>query len=272
MTAHGARRRDAITLPAGSGDRAIRVKMEAVSPHWGSTLWRLLAKDDHHGPLPALLLALTVVTGLVDAVSILSLGRVFVANMTGNVVFVGFALAGAPGFSLAASLSALAGFVAGALLGGRLATSRLRSHRGRLLLVGTTVELLCVTAGLLIVATAATHIPGGVQDVAAGVIAVALGAQNAVVRALAVPDLTTTVLTLTLTGLVADVRRGMNPTSVRRLLAVATMLSGAIAGAFLVLDISPAAGLGAAAAVLLAVVVAASALNGNDQAWHQPAR
>ncbi len=39
------------------------------------------------GPLPELLLTLTLVTGVVDAVSILSLGRVFVANMTGNVVF-----------------------------------------------------------------------------------------------------------------------------------------------------------------------------------------
>jgi uncharacterized membrane protein YoaK (UPF0700 family) len=57
------------------------------------------------------LLGLTVVTGIVDAVSILSLGRVFVANMTGNVVFIGFALARAPGFSLSASLSALVGFL-----------------------------------------------------------------------------------------------------------------------------------------------------------------
>ncbi len=57
---------------------------------------------------------MTCVTGVVDAVSILSLGRVFVANMTGNVVFVGFALAGAPGFSVAASLFALAGFLGGA--------------------------------------------------------------------------------------------------------------------------------------------------------------
>ena len=55
-------------------------------------------------------MVMTVTTGIVDAVSILSLGRVFVANMTGNVVFVGFALAGAKGFSLAASLFALAGF------------------------------------------------------------------------------------------------------------------------------------------------------------------
>jgi Protein of unknown function (DUF1275) len=60
------------------------------------------------GPLPTLLLVLTVVTGVVDAVSILRLGRVFVANMTGNVVFTGFALVGAPGFSLSASLAALA--------------------------------------------------------------------------------------------------------------------------------------------------------------------
>src|SRR4249919_3438585 len=65
------------------------------------------------GPLPPLLLVLTVVTGVVDAVSILRLGRVFVANMTGNVVFTGFALVGAPGFSLSASLFALFGFLVG---------------------------------------------------------------------------------------------------------------------------------------------------------------
>ncbi|HEY5015850.1 MAG TPA: DUF1275 family protein [Streptosporangiaceae bacterium] len=70
------------------------------------------------GPLPGLLLILTAVTGVVDAVSILSLGRVFVANMTGNVVFAGFAVVGAPGFSLSASLFALAGFLAGAAAGG----------------------------------------------------------------------------------------------------------------------------------------------------------
>jgi hypothetical protein len=60
-----------------------------------------ILSDPRHGPLPPLLLALTAVTGLVDAVSILRLGRVFVANMTGNVVFTGFALTGAPGFRTA---------------------------------------------------------------------------------------------------------------------------------------------------------------------------
>jgi uncharacterized membrane protein YoaK (UPF0700 family) len=70
---------------------------------------------DRHGPLPPVLLVLTVVTGLVDAVSYLKLGHVFVANMTGNVVFLGFAIAGASGLSAAASIVALATFLLGAL-------------------------------------------------------------------------------------------------------------------------------------------------------------
>jgi hypothetical protein len=68
--------------------------------------WRTIVPhaDDKNGPLAPLLLCLTVVTGMVDAFSYLVLGHVFVANMTGNVVFLAFALAGAHGFSLAASL------------------------------------------------------------------------------------------------------------------------------------------------------------------------
>ena len=86
-----------------------------VRPGHRATAWLGPWLDSpRHGPLPALLLVLTVATGVVDAVSILALGRVFIANMTGNVVFIGFALAGAPGFSLAASLLALAGFLLGA--------------------------------------------------------------------------------------------------------------------------------------------------------------
>src|SRR5256885_16877178 len=82
-----------------------------------------------HGPLPRLLLGLTVVTGLVDAFSYLTLGHVFVANMTGNVVFFGFALAGVGGVSAVASLLGIVAFVAGAALGGRLARQP-RPHRG----------------------------------------------------------------------------------------------------------------------------------------------
>src|SRR5437763_4316806 len=118
---------------------------------------RRLSADPAHGPLPALMLVLTVLTGVVDAVSILSLGRVFVANMTGNVVFVGFALAGASGFSLAASLSALAGFLAGAAAGGRVAT-RLAAHRGRLVVAVTGAELALLVAATILAAATGPHL------------------------------------------------------------------------------------------------------------------
>ena len=65
--------------------------------------------------------------------------------------------------------------------------------------------------------------------------AVAMGTRNAAVRKLAVPDLTTTVLTLTITGLAADsfLARGNNPRWQRRLAAVLAMFVGAAMGAIL---------------------------------------
>ena len=211
------------------------------------------------GPLPPLLLTLTVVTGVVDAVSILSLGRVFVANMTGNVVFVGFALARAPGFSLSASLAALAGFLVGALLGGSL-TSRLGHDRGLLLRAGAAAELVLVAGALALTATAGLH-DAAARDGIAALLALAMGIQNAVARRLAVPDLTTTVLTMTLTGIAADLRakdHGLGGLS-RRVLAVVTMFAGAACGALLVLHASATAALGLATG-LLAVVTAGAAL------------
>ena len=82
--------------------------------------WRLVVppSGDRHGPLSPLLLGRTVLTGLVDAFSYLVLGRVFVANMTGNVVFLAFAVGGAAGFSAAATILALAAFCGGGVGGG----------------------------------------------------------------------------------------------------------------------------------------------------------
>ncbi len=131
-----------------------------------------------------------------DAVSILALGRVFVANMTGNIVFVGFALAGAAGFSLAASLSGLVGFLVGARFGGRF-IQRFGGDRAVLLAAASGVELALVSTGLfLAAATGSVPSPVG-RVIIAGVLAVGTGLQNAVVRRLAVPDMTTTVLTMT---------------------------------------------------------------------------
>src|SRR5437667_7724107 len=62
-------------------------------------------------------------TGVVDAVSYIGLGHVFTANMTGNVVFLGFGFAGTPGLSVPRSLASLAAFFLGAIIGGRIAAA-----------------------------------------------------------------------------------------------------------------------------------------------------
>lgn len=96
----------------------------------------------------AVLLALTLFSGLVDAVCYLGLGRVFTANMTGNVVVLGFAAAGAPGFSVTASLTSLGVFLVGAIAGGRLATYGASRSRILVLAVAVEVGFVAVAAGV----------------------------------------------------------------------------------------------------------------------------
>lgn len=158
------------------------------------------------------LLTLTAVTGLVDAVSYLRLGRVFVANMTGNVVFLGFTADPRSGLSAAASIIAIAGFI--------------------------------------------------------------LGVQNSIVRHLGAPDLTTTVLTLTLAGLAADraLAGGAVAKPHRRPGSVAAMLAGAAAGAG-ILQWSPVAVITIPAALVAAVAAAfMTAIPGTARAARSTAR
>jgi len=155
--------------------------------------------------------------------------------MTGNVVFLGFALAGAPGFSLAPSLAALVGFLAGALAGGRL-VQRWAGHRRLLLRNITALDLVLVALATAIagITTVSPADPTAVAAVGvAALLVVAMGLQNTLARRLAVPDLTTTVLTMTLTGIAADARRSPAATTARRALAVLTMFAGAVRGALL---------------------------------------
>jgi uncharacterized membrane protein YoaK (UPF0700 family) len=226
---------------------------------------------DRDGPLVPLLFTLTFLTGLVDAASYLKLGHVFVANMTGNVVFLGFALAGAGGLSVASALIALASFLLGARVGGHLGT-QLAGHRGRLLRAGTTLQAtLVVIAALLALAVGAAE-PEGVRYAITALLAVAMGIQNSAAQRLAVPELTTTVLTRTLTGLAADSASPAAHAGLfrRRLGAVAAMLLGALAGALLALEVSVAAGLGLAGATAIGVAVAAHLVSRGQPEWARP--
>jgi uncharacterized membrane protein YoaK (UPF0700 family) len=202
------------------------------------------------------LLSLTVVTGLVDAVSYLRLGHVFVANMTGNFVFIGFSANRNSGLSAVASLIAIGGFVAGALVGGRLAALLAYNPRRWLgVAIGTEAAVLGLVAVLAGSGVLPYHGHGDYFTIA--VLAVALGIQNSTVRHFAVPDLTTTVLSLTLTGLAADspLVGGSGSRLHRRAGSIAAMLAGAAGGAAL-LEVSPSAVIAIAAAVASATCVA----------------
>ena len=193
-------------------------------------------------------------TGLVDSFSYLVLGHVFVANVTGNVVFLAFALAGASGFSITASVAGWApsGVRIGAVcwrlsppsrqswswLGGGRRERRRSGIRG----------------GPLRPHRAAR--PGLGRD-----------------AGLAVPDLTTTVLTLTITGIFADGRLAGGSASKigRRLLSVLAMFLGALAGALLVLRTDAALAIAAASIVLVVVALAAALQFRTDRPWiHAP--
>lgn len=221
----------------------------------GSTAFRRYFADRRDGPLPVLLLVLTMVAGVVDAVSILSLDRVFVSNMTGNVAFIGFALAGAKGFSVLASFTAFGGFVAGATAAGLFPRGWTRD-RARLLGTATLVKL---GASLPVVGVAAAI---GIRPERPVIyffivmLAFSMGVQNATMTRLAVPELTrTTVVTTTLTNLFAEMSGlGWHRAFVlRRSASIGALFAGAVVGATLVLTVNPVWALGFGAILLAGV-------------------
>ena len=182
----------------------------------------------------SLMLALTFTTGINDAVGYLGLDKVFTGNMTGNVVILGMALAGGSGLPILGPAMALAGFMLGAAIGGR--TLR---HAERRWTLGTTVLFATVSATM--VALAITLFISGDQPEHAVMITVttiaatAMGIQAAAARAVAVKDVTTVVVTSTITGLAADsfFGSGKGGGTGRRTAAVISLIAGAALGVVL---------------------------------------
>lgn len=223
-----------------------------------------------HGPLPALLIALTFVTGLVDAVSFVALGHVFVGNMTGNVVFLGFAVAGTPGLSVWASTVALGAFLAGAVAGGRVtAAAPLMAHRGRQLRAGSACSLAVVAVAIVVAAVGGRPLGDGARYTLIVLLALAMGLQNATAQRLAVPGLTTVVLTNTMTATLLDSRlAGGQGRNVRRgVIAAGAMCAGALVGALLVLEVDLVVPLVIAALAIAGTGIAAHRLSAGDPAW-----
>jgi len=188
--------------------------------------------------IPYALLGMTAVTGLVDAVSFLSLGRVFTANMTGNIVLLAFATAPVSGLSIARSLTALLAFLAGAVLGGRVMAGASADSQIRFAVQAFLLEVAFLFAASFCgIGYRADLLEDSFQPFALiALTALAMGTRNAAVRKLAIPDLTTTVLTLTITGIGADssLAKGNNPRLARRLESIAAMFLGAALGAVVI--------------------------------------
>jgi len=218
-----------------------------------------VASDKDSPSMLRALMVLTLISGLVDAVSYLGLGRVFTANMTGNIVVLGFAAAGAPGFSVPATLTSLGSFLAGAVAGGR--AGHHISSGSRLLITAALTEAVLVSAAAVVAYLAPAVAAGWGRYTVITILAFAMGIRNASVRRLAIPDMTTTVLTQLLTGLAADstLAGGGNPRAGRRAAAVVMMLAGAVTGAALYLHVDAglplliAAVLGAATAIIFRI-------------------
>jgi uncharacterized membrane protein YoaK (UPF0700 family) len=201
------------------------------------------------------LAALTVVSGFVDAVSFLGLGHVFTANMTGNVILLGFAAAGAPGFSMGPSLCALAAFVVGAIAGGQLAR-RVQPLRN-LLLVAMVIEAACSATAAIIAGLVPAVGSGWPRYAIIALLAVAVGQRNAAVRRVGVPDMSTTVLTTALTGLASNslLAGGTNPHARLARTTILCIFGGASVGAVLLVHAGATWALGVAAGIVAVAAV-----------------
>lgn len=181
-----------------------------------------------------LMLVLTFTTGINDAVGYLGLDKVFTGNMTGNVVVLGMALAGGSSLPIVGPALALVGFMAGAAIAGRLLKRATRSWHGLTTVVFASVAVLMLALGttLLLVGNHPSR-PVGVTITTTA--ALAMGLQAAAARVVAVKDVTTVVVTSTITGLAADsvFGGGKGGGTARRITAVVAILLGALAGAAL---------------------------------------
>ncbi len=184
-------------------------------------------------PLTRTLLVLTLTTGVVDAACYLGLGRVFAANMTGNILLLGFGIAGASVLAVTGPLVSLGAFACGAVAGGRLVASVARAD---LLARSMAIEIALFSAATLLAIVLEVTPDRFSGYLIVGILAFAMGLRNAAVRRLGVPDISTTVLTMTLTAFTADspLAGGDGRGSPRRGGAVAAMLAGAVLGALLV--------------------------------------
>ena len=159
-------------------------------------------------------------------------------------------------------------FGVGSVIGGRI-IARYGHHRGRHLATALAVESVLVAVSVVLALWSSNAPQHGFRYALIVVLSLATGVQNASIRKLAVPDLTTTVLTMTVTGIGADsaLGGGKGSKSGRRLIAVAAMFLGALIGAALVLHVRIVVPLAIALVVIVVVALATYEAGKSDPPW-----
>jgi uncharacterized membrane protein YoaK (UPF0700 family) len=178
------------------------------------------------------LMLLTFATGLADALSILVLGHVFVANMTGNVIFLGFWLAPRTSIDLTAVVVALPTFVCTTIISGRL--SRHFGDRTRTWITTVLAMEIALLLTLSVLAGAGVlRYHDNSKLVMIGLLAVTFGLQHSSARQFGIQELSTTVLTSTIVslGLDSHLAGGTGERQKLRISVVFTMCAGAFLGA-----------------------------------------
>jgi uncharacterized membrane protein YoaK (UPF0700 family) len=205
-------------------------------------------RPDRHTAVLArnrLLLLLTFVSGAVDAICFLALGKVFTAFMTGNFVFLGLRIAGAPGPHVSSVLVSMGAFAAGVLIATRLVSPTRGASvwpRRVTLVLGLSA---IAHAGFLALWLAVGGHPSLVFAVCLlGTSALAMGFQTAAVFSLGLQGVFTTAATATFTVMSGDTAEWATTQPERRRLAalLVALIVGAIAGAALIVharDLAP---------------------------------
>jgi uncharacterized membrane protein YoaK (UPF0700 family) len=177
------------------------------------------------------LLLLTFATGLVDAISVLELGHIFVANMTGNIIFLGFWFVRS-GIDLTAAIVAFASFLTGTVIGGRLAR-HLGANSRRWLTTSLSIEIVVLVALSILAGTGVVSYHTNSKLILIAGLAITFGVQNATARQFGVQELSTTVLTSTVVGIGVDSRLagGTGEREKLRYSVIFALCAGAIVGA-----------------------------------------
>src|SRR5271157_2365607 len=180
----------------------------------------------------AALLLLTFATGIVDAISVLVLGHVFVANMTGNIIFLGFWFVPDAGVDLTAAIVAFVSFLTGTVIGGRLAR-HLGAQTRRWLTTSLGVEVVVLAALSILAGTGVLSYDANTKLLLIAGLAITFGVQIPTARQFGIQELSTTVLTSTVVGIGVDSRLagGTGSRGKLRAAVVLTMCAGAFIGA-----------------------------------------